>query len=155
MSTEAGSDNPGWQRERQWLGFAALLPFLAGLGVLMSAEDSAWTMLAATGLSHYSAVIASFLGAVHWGIAADPRDRLRRARLRWGVTPALLAWTLLALPVGYALAGFAALFAFILLVDYRLLPALDDAYRRLRLQLSVVVTATLAAAALLAPGESL
>ncbi len=50
--------------------------------------------------------------------------------------PALIAWTLLALPGRAALLGFAALFGLILIVDRYLLPVLDDAYRTLRLQLT-------------------
>jgi len=95
-------------------------------------------------------VIASFLGALHWALAGASPDRLQRARLRWGVVPALVGWALLALPAASSLAGFALLFAAILLVDRRLLPILDDGYRRLRLQLSVVVVPTLVAAAALA-----
>ena len=100
-------------------------------------------------LRHYAAVIASFLGAVHWGMAVQQNDRFTRARLRWGVTPALIAWVLLAVtPAGVALVGFAFLFRLILIVDRFLLPALDDTYRQMRVHLSVVVVVSLLVAAL-------
>ena len=137
-----------WQNERQWLGYAGLVPFVVCVALLAWAEPG-WHETATDTLRHYAAVIASFLGAVHWGVAADERDPLRRARLRWGVTPALLAWTLLALPDAAALLGFAALFALVLWVDRFLLPVLDDHYRQLRLRLSLVVVASLLLAAAL------
>ena len=59
------------------------------------------------------------------------------------VMPALIAWTLLLVPANAAFVGFAALFATILYVDYRMLPLLDDRYRQLRIQLSVIVIVTL------------
>lgn len=137
-----------WERERAWLGYAGLLPFLTALAVLVFAADGKLQQLASDLLRYYAAVIASFLGAVHWGVAADhPRQR---AHLRWGVMPALLAWLLLPLPAGPAFAGFALLFVLILGVDRQLLPILDDRYRALRLQLSAVVIGVMLAAWLVA-----
>lgn len=141
-----------WQRERRWLGYAGLIPFLAGLLVLSFSDDAVWRDTAAETLCNYAAVIASFLGAVHWGAAADSRDGLHHARLRWGIMPALLAWTLSTLPDTAAFAGFAVLFALILVVDRYLLPVLDDHYRQLRLQLSLIVVATMLGAALTRAG---
>lgn len=140
-----------WQRERYWLGHAGLIPFLLCVAILLTVSDPAWRAITTDVLRYYAAVIASFLGAVHWGAAADPRDTLRHARLRWGIMPALLAWTLLILPPEYAFAGFAALFTLILGVDRYLLPILDDAYRELRLRLSIIVIVSLVAAAVAPP----
>jgi len=145
---------PGWQRERAWLGYAGLVPFVAGVTALTVARDSANVALVTDLLRHYAAVIASFLGAVHWGVAAAPEGPLRQARLRWGVTPALLAWLLLPLPATAAFVGFALLFALILAVDRYLLPILDSHYRRLRLRLSLAVIGALLIAALMTPGVS-
>lgn len=152
--TEVISSTAPWQRERGWLGYAGLIPFVACLGVILVADDANRLQVAVDTLRHYAAVIASFLGAVHWGVAADARDGLRRARLRWGVMPALIGWTLLAVPAAFAFAGFALLFALILAVDRYLLPILDDGYRRLRLRLSLVVVATLAGAAFALAGST-
>ena len=139
-----------WRRERNWLGYAGLLPFLGSAAAGVAAHDSATVASATRGLLAYAAVIASFLGAVHWGVAAIDATS-RNARLRWGVMPALLAWTLWLLPPGAALLGFAVLFAAILVVDSWLLPILDEGYRRLRLELSVVVVLCLLVAAPFAP----
>ena len=73
------------------------MPFLACLIVLLTAGDLSVRQVAAQTMQHYAAVIAAFLGAVHWGIAAATDDGTRPARLRWGVTPALVSWALLAL----------------------------------------------------------
>lgn len=142
-----------WQRERHWLGYAGLLPFVAGLATMAWGRPE-WQSVATETLRNYAAVIASFLGAVHWGVAVADNDRLARARLRWGITPALLAWTLLTLPDPAALLGFAVLFGLILWVDRYLLPILDTDYRQLRLRLSLVVVIVMVAAAALAENNN-
>ncbi len=140
-----------WQRERAWLGYAGLTPFLLGVVLLAGSRDGNTQALATDLVRYYAAVIASFLGAVHWGTLAMAAGGERRARLAWGVTPALVAWVLLVLSPAHALIGFAALFVVILGIDRWLLPILDECYRRLRLQLTLVVVATLIIAASLAP----
>jgi hypothetical protein len=139
-----------WLQERSWLGYAGLLPFLGATAILAVGADARASQLAVDVMRYYAAVIASFLGAVHWGVAMTSAGG-RRARLRWGVMPALLAWALLLVPPDAALVGFALLFAAILVVDVRLLPLLDEHYRQLRVRLSTVVIATLLLTALLMP----
>ena len=134
------------------LGYAGLLPFAACLAVMLLSDDRDWQARATGQLLSYAALIASFLGAVHWGAALHSQQGQQNARLAWGVTPALVAWSLLSLPQGFALAGFAALFSLILLVDYHLLPLLDEDYRRLRSHLSTLVIACLLTAAFVYPG---
>ena len=149
MTAQRAKGGDSWHSERRWLGYAGLVPFLVCVAVLAVADDPAWRGVAMDTLRHYAAVIASFLGAVHWGMAAQRDDSFTRARLRWGVTPALIALVLLAVtPDSVALLGFAFLFALILIVDRFLLPVLDDTYRQLRVQLSVVVISSLLVAAL-------
>lgn len=142
-----------WQREWRRLGYAGVIPFVACAAGMLLADDPGWRTIAADTLRHYAAVIASFLGAVHWG-AADARDGLHPARLRWGVLPALLAWMLLALPATLSFAGFAVLFVLILIVDRYLLPVLDDRYRRLRLPLTGLVVATMIVATIAAESRA-
>jgi hypothetical protein len=145
-------DNP-WHRERAWLGYAGLFPFAAALVALAGATDPAARDLAVDVMRYYAAVIASFLGAVHWGVAVLELD-MRRARLRWGVMPALIAWTLLLVPPTAALPGFVVLFAAILYVDWQLLPLPDEHYRPLRAQLSAGVILMLTVASLLLGGSA-
>jgi glutaredoxin len=90
----------------QWLGYAGLLPFLAALaGFLLS--DAARQQYFAQQFLAYGAVILSFVGAVHWGLALGT-GRLRIMRMALSVLPALLAWAALLLP---AAAGAWLLFA--------------------------------------------
>jgi hypothetical protein len=155
MTTTTAVRTEGWYTERRWLGYAGLIPFVACTAVLVFANDPIWRQIASDTMLNYAAVIASFLGAVHWGFAAGVEDDTTVARLRWGVMPALIAWVLLAVaPDSLAFAGFAVLFGLILSADRYFLPVLDDAYRQLRLQLSSVVVAALATAAIAAHGAS-
>jgi hypothetical protein len=87
-------------RRTQTLGLLGLLPFFA-LALLtwlpadVALGHAAVSTLARQSLVAYTAVILSFLGAVHWGIVltsevmpAAPARRL----LDWGVMPSLLGW---------------------------------------------------------------
>ena len=79
------------------LGFGGLIPFAvtsASVFVLNGNDQ----LMALDIMLHYSAVILSFLGAVHWGAGlASLNDRSGTRsdtwiRLGWSVTPALVAW---------------------------------------------------------------
>lgn len=72
------------------LGLAGLLPFLAG-AALQWFTPPGWRMLAASALLTYGAVIVSFLGGIHWGLAMRA-GQAPAARLIWGVVPSLLGW---------------------------------------------------------------
>jgi len=87
------------------LGLAGLLPFAAAALGSHAAPDS-WQGFARGALIAYGAVILSFLGAVHWGLAlrAPPEEQpFAMARLLLGVVPALLAWIALLLPDVFSL----------------------------------------------------
>lgn len=76
-----------------WLGYGGLLPFV-GLVILVLA-DPAHAGLWSDALTGYGAVILSFVGALHWGIAmmASGLDAAVRTRaFVWSVMPALFAW---------------------------------------------------------------
>lgn len=95
------------------LGAAGLLPFLAGaLGAWDTGALGAWARGA---LLAYGAVILSFLGGVHWGLAMAA-GRPSWLRYAASTVPALLGWLslLLSAPLGFVLlaASFAALLAF-------------------------------------------
>jgi len=93
-------------RRTAWLlGLAGLLPF-AGTALACLAAPENWQGFAEGALIAYGAVILSFLGAVHWGLAlrAPPAEAaMGPARLTLGVVPALLAWVALLLPDVFAL----------------------------------------------------
>ena len=99
------------------LGVAGLLPFVLGAVWVWTSRD-AMQAQALAALAAYGAVIVSFLGGIHWGLAfrqAAPR----RALLVWGVVPSLLAWAALALPFAPGLAWLGAALIACYLVDRR------------------------------------
>lgn len=76
-----------------WLGHGGLLPFigLAALVVLDRAHAAVWS----DALAGYGAVILSFVGALHWGVAMSApalTAAQRQQAFAWSVVPALLAW---------------------------------------------------------------
>lgn len=120
------------------LGYAGLLPF-----VLLAALP--WTVPAhlhgflAVALVAYGAVIASFLGGVHWGIAAQLPPGDAAFHYVWGVVPSLVAWAAMLLPTyaGLALLGLTLTACY--LVDKQSYPRLGwAAWLPMRLQLTVV-----------------
>ena len=92
------------------LGPAGLIPFAGlALAALLLPE---WRGLALIALLAYGATIASFLGAVHWGLALHPAPGEEGAawgRMGLGVVPSLLAWVALLLPLGPGLLALAAI----------------------------------------------
>jgi hypothetical protein len=154
VSSFAAALKQDLRQRRRFLGYAGLLPFAACLAVLLFSDDRSWLDQATDSMLHYAALIAAFLGAVHWGISATDRQEHQTARLVWGVTPAVVAWFLLRMPDSVALVSFAGLFTLILIVDRHLLPLLDDDYRQLRLRLSALVLVILLVAALTAHGTA-
>ena len=76
------------------LGLAGLLPFCVGsLGTVVL--DDGEQRAAFDAVIAYGAVILTFLGAVHWGIALQSPQAVTWERLGWSVTPSLLGWVAL------------------------------------------------------------
>ena len=152
MSDSPSTDRAGVPRPAAVYGGAGLVPF-AALAVLVWVLPPGWANRALDLLLGYGAVILSFLGAAHWGLAlagaGGARAETGWRRLGWSVTPALLGWVSLALvPLAglvLQLAGFtAAFFADIRAVRLGIAPGW---YPRLRRPLTIVVLLCLAAAA--------
>lgn len=103
------------------LGYAGLLPFVAGalLVWVVLPEAHPYVTLA---LSAYAAVVISFLGGVHWGLAMR-ESAASAAGLIWGVVPSLLAWAaVMMVPAsGLVIQGLVLLACY--LVDRRLYPS--------------------------------
>ncbi len=106
------------------LGIAGLLPFVAGAAGLWLLPPE-WGGLAALALLTYAAVIVSFLGGIHWGLAM-PMTPTRRGLLIWGVLPSLLAWAGMLLNSVWGLLLMAASLLLCYIVDCKI-------YRPLRL----------------------
>lgn len=140
MSTPAALDNTALraaaERLMARLGHAGLLPFalLALLLWVVAPEAQAFVALA---MVAYAALIASFLGGIHWGVvwlklvttghlgaATAQHDALyhHRQHLVWGVTPSLLAWPGVLMPAHAALPWLGLVLVLAYLVDRRLYP---------------------------------
>jgi len=130
-----------------WLGGLGLAPFVAGAAAAWLLEEprrgAALFLLAA-----HAAVVLSFLGAVHWGLAlAGATARPARA-MTLSVLPALLAWLTLSLPVPAALVLMGAGFLCTCALDVRASSRGEAPawYPRLRLPLTAAVLLCLAGA---------
>jgi len=79
-----------------WLGAGGLIPFFAG-AIGLWAAPFAWREEILNAMLIYGAVILSFIGAVHWGLALHLPCRESESWRRFGlsVTPALIAWAAL------------------------------------------------------------
>ncbi len=127
--------------EGAWvLGLAGLLPFLGGAAGM-------WLGLAWAGfaLVAYGAVILSFLGAVHWGLALAQPGVAAWWRLLGGVVPSLVAWLALLAPLPAGLATLAL--GLLLLAVVETLAAqrglVPRDYLRLRWVLTLLATVSL------------
>lgn len=131
-----------------WLGYGGLTPFLAltPASLLDQHHGALWS----DALYAYGAIILSFIGALHWGLAmSQPElsERQRSAWFAWSVVPALIAWP--AILFSPPLAAPLLVFGFIAhyLQDRRLTrqARLPDWYLPLRLRLSSVAVVCLVA----------
>ena len=122
------------------LGFAGLIPFVL-LAALTWVPDAEWARRMAVALTAYAATIASFLGGIHWGVGLLRPEDQRRLHIFWGVTPSLLAWIALMLPVQAALSMLALLLLACYAVDRKTYPAAGLAHwLGMRLQLTTVAS---------------
>jgi hypothetical protein len=131
-----------------WLGYGGLLPFLALMpaSLLDRHHGAVWS----DALYAYGAIILSFIGALHWGLAMslpELSERQRSAWFVWSVVPALIAWP--AVLFSPPLAAPLLVFGFIAhyLQDRRLArqARLPGWYLPLRLRLSSVAVVCLVA----------
>ena len=131
-----------------WLGGLGALPFI-GLAGAAPFLDSAPRTFAVHALVAYGAVILSFLGGVHWGLAIGSRSgadhQELRTRLIISVIPSLAAWVALLFPEKTGLLMLAAAIAKMLWVDIRAarLGHAPRWYPKLRIPLTCVVVAAL------------
>lgn len=135
-----------------WLGGMGALPFVA-LAVAVIGLDGVTRALAVQALLGYGAVILSFLGGIHWGLAIAPGGPPAApelgTRLAWSVVPSLVGWAALLVTPVTGLFALAAAFAAMLGIDLRAtrLGAAPAWYPRLRVPLTMTVVASVLAAA--------
>ena len=127
-------------RDALRLGYAGLLPFVAGALLVWLVRPDVHPYVALA-LSGYAAVILSFLGGIHWGLA------MREAApplpwLVWGVVPSLVAWLALLMPANAGLVVFGVALLACYAVDRRLYPKQGVTHwLTLRFRLSAVAAA--------------
>ena len=129
------------------MGYGGLLPFvLLALATWVSEPDR--HAIASHALPGYGAVIASFLGAIHWGLALRDASRQSLAQLGWGVTPSLVSWVALLLSPAAGLLLMAALLWACFAVDRVVYPQFQaQAWLPMRLVLTCIASASCLAGA--------
>ena len=119
------------------LGYAALLPFVAGAAGVWLLRDGDLGGLVAVVLSAYAAVVVSFIGGIHWGLGFAEPDA-PATLFAWGVVPALVAWPAALLDPRVGLPIHAAMLVACYAVDRAVYPRHRVArWLRLRLRLTV------------------
>ena len=155
-NTNSQSDNSAYDAQStfpvvaKWLGYGGLIPFVAlALSVAAGVDPGLPGAAGATdSLLNYGAVIISFIGAVHWGLALQA-GRDQTLMYVYSVVPALVAWGWLFVAEKTALFGMALTIAVMFFVDRVLLAGRVPAgYLKLRLHLTVIVALSLVLASI-------
>jgi hypothetical protein len=141
------SNTPSVPAVPKYLGYAGLIPFLglsAGLWFIPQQYESSISLA----LLAYGAVILSFMGAIHWGVAIELENTLQKMQLGWSVVPALIGWVALLLPVIYGYSILIIAFSALCIVDSYMTKqkAMPPWYPRLRVPLTAVVVLSLISA---------
>ena len=131
-----------------WLGLAGLIPFFGMLSLAAGVEGTQRTVRLFY-LAGYGAIILSFVGALHWGVAmmlTRDSDTERWKLMTWSTVPALIGWATLPLPPHTAFAVLIATFWVHFVMDRALATrhGVPDWYLPLRLILTSGATACLA-----------
>lgn len=106
------------------LGYAGLIPFM-GLAALLWLVRADLHPFVATALLCYGAIVASFLGGIHWGIAfslATHAGEAAKHHLLWSVLLSTLAWIGVVMPAYAGLPLLGLVFVASYLVDRRWWP---------------------------------
>ncbi len=140
-----------------WLGYGGLIPFITLLPA--SYLDPHHGIVWQDALYGYGAIILSFVGAMHWGMAMslpELSERQRSLSLAWSVVPALIAWPAFLLSPWIAAPLLTLGFLTHYLQDKRLArqAKLPGWYLPLRLRLTSVATFCLVAGMLAVSGKA-
>ena len=134
----------------RWLGYGGVIPFVAlALSLTVGLDLTGLGLSDATGkLLAYGAVIISFIGAVHWGLALHAERSKQTLLYVYSVVPALAAWGWYFVAAKSALFGMALTIVVMYFLDRFLLADLVPAeYIKMRLHLTIVVALCLLLAA--------
>jgi hypothetical protein len=121
------------------LGYLAVLPFVV-CAALVWTGGVELRARASIALLAYAAVVVSFIGAIHWGIAFS-RVAPATSLFVWGVAPAIVAWLSMLAHPGVGLVTDAVALVVCYLVDRSVYPRQGLAiWLPLRLRLTVLAT---------------
>lgn len=139
MSTADPLAPPQWA---QRLGYAGLIPFIVlALAIWKTGPD--YRAHAGFALLAYGATIASFLGAIHWGLVMRDTPEDTVPLLAWGVAPSLAAWVALLAGPRTGLLILAGLLWACFAVDRRVYPRFQSqSWLPMRLALTLVASAS-------------
>lgn len=136
------------------LTFSGAIPFLFFTVMsILHPENPLWYKI----LISYAAVILSFLGGLHWGVALALKEKyssIFRYILALSTIPALISWILLLLPNrNLQLDIFILAFIWVLIVDLFLVKnkLISTTFFKTRLAISLVVAIILLAARIFIP----
>ncbi|MCW7537059.1 DUF3429 domain-containing protein [Aquabacterium sp. A7-Y] len=102
------------------LGYAGLIPFVLGAALVWLVHPEVLHHVAYP-LAGYAALVLSFLGGIHWGLAM--RQSVPSPRLyAWGVMPSLVAWVGVVMPPYAGLVVLGAMLVVCYAVDRRVYP---------------------------------
>lgn len=104
----------GNEKTAKFLGYSGLIPFVTfSIGSWLPQPYNSYAIQI---LIAYAAIILSFMGAIHWGVAMTSADEQRSKYIIASVIPALTAWLALLMneipALVTLLAGFIALIGF-------------------------------------------
>ncbi len=130
------------------LGRAGLIPFVLLALMVWLLADNDLQPFVATALAGYAAIIASFLGGIHWGAAwvhseagSSHRDDHQVPALWWGICASVLAWPGALMPADAGLIWLGLLLVACYLVDRKLYPSAGlQHWLTLRFHLSTVAS---------------
>lgn len=135
--------NPAPSAVATRLGYLAAVPFVAGAALAWSTGGDTQAM-AVRALVAYAAVVASFIGAIHWGFGFA-QTAPRAGLFLWGVAPSIVAWLSLLVAPAAGLAVDAVLLVACYLVDRAIYPLYGAArWLPLRLRLTALAAASCA-----------
>lgn len=125
-----------------FLGFPGFLPFVVLSGVVMVRHDN---KSCAFMLLIYGAIISTFVGSVHLGLAlqSDPSCLTTQIQFFRSIVPAILAWSIaVTMTMAWALVAMSSLFAISIYVDWMFSRIINTPawYFRMRFALSPCVS---------------
>ena len=135
-------ENAHYALTPRWVGYLGLIPFIASSLFIWSPQ---YHQFALQSLSIYAAVILTFIGSVHWGIAMQHIGKTNKQNSNmqfvFSIIPSLFAWIVILFFETYALIilalGFVTFWWFEKSNYQDVLPAW---YSKLRMHLTMIAT---------------